>query len=340
MEFLFPLAFLLLPLPFILRRVCKPVPLTPGGALRVPFYQRLLGHAGSGNAPSLRHPWRFFLATLIWCLLVSAFARPVFVGKELPLPVEARNLMMAIDLSGSMDREDFHVDGRATNRLAVVKAAADDFIARREGDRIGLVLFSDRAYLQAPLTLDGAVVRALLDEAQVGLTGTQTAIGDAIAIAVKRLKDKPAASRVLILLTDGASNAGVIEPLQAAELAKDLGIRIYTIGVGAERMAVQTALGRQIVNPSEDLDEATLTRIADLTGGRYFRAQDVASLADIYALLDELEPVSGEPVYIRPSVSLFFWPLSVALLLAILLALSLVAPPVGRWLQRPSYQEQ
>jgi len=219
----------------------------------------------------------------------------------------------------------------------VVKAAADDFIRRRKGDRIGLVLFSDKAYLQAPLTLDGAVVRSLLDEAQVGLTGTQTAIGDAIAIAVKRLKDQPASSRVLILLTDGASNAGVMQPMQAAQMAKDLGIRIYTIGVGADRMAVQTVFGREIVDPSQDLDESTLKKIAELTGGRYFRAQDVKSLAKIYALLDKLEPATGEPVYIRPSVSLYFWPLSAALVLTALLILSLVVPPMGRRLDQPSY---
>lgn len=336
MEFLFPLAFLLLPLPFILRRVTKPAALAPDGALRVPFFKRLLGGAGGGKVAALHRPWRLVLSSLIWLLLISAFARPVFVGDDVPLPLEGRNLMMAIDLSGSMDREDFTVDGRSTNRLAVVKAAADDFIKRRKGDRIGLVLFSERAYLQAPLTLDGTVVSNLLDEAQVGLTGTQTAIGDAIAIAVKRLKDQPASSRVIILLTDGASNSGAIEPLQAAQLAKDLDIRIYTIGVGADRMAVQTPFGREIVNPSEDLDEATLKKIADLTGGRYFRAQDVQGLAGIYALLDKLEPATGEPMYVRPSVSLFYWPLSLALLLALLLALSLVMPPVSRWMARPA----
>jgi len=339
MEFLFPWAFLLLPVPFILRRVLKPAPLAPEGALRVPFFQRLFGQSGAGNTGLIYRPWRLLMASLIWLLLVGAFARPVFVGDDLPLPVEGRNLMMAIDLSGSMDREDFTVDGRSTNRLTVVKAAADDFIRRRQGDRIGLVLFSERAYLQAPLTLDGAVVRQLLDEAQVGLTGTQTAIGDAIAIAVKRLKDQPASSRVLILLTDGASNAGVIQPIQAAEMAKDLGIRIYTIGVGADRMAIQTPFGREVVNPSQDLDEGTLTQIAEMTGGRYFRAQDVKGLAGIYALLDQLEPASGEPVYIRPSVSLFFWPLSAALLLALGLALSLVMPAMGSWFERPSYAE-
>lgn len=339
-NFLFPLVFLLLPLPFILRRVFKPAPLASAGALVVPFFHRLRGRAGNENPASTGTLWRLLIASLIWCLLISALARPVFVGNDLPLPVEGRNLMMAIDLSGSMDREDFTVDGRPTNRLAVVKAAADDFIQRRKGDRIGLVLFSDRAYLQAPLTLDGTVVRNLLDEAQVGLTGTQTAIGDAIAIAVKRLKDQPASSRVLILLTDGASNTGVIQPIQAAEMAKDLGIKIYTIGVGASRMAVQTAFGREIVDPSRDLDEKTLKQIADLTGGQYFRAQDVKGLAGIYALLDKLEPATGDPVYVRPSVSLYFWPLSVALVLTVLLTLNLVVPPMGRWFERPSWSGQ
>ena len=339
-EFLFPWAFLLLPLPFILRVLYKPANPAPDGALRVPFFQRLLGQAGSVGSKAMSHPWRYLIATAVWGLLICAFARPVFVGNELPLPVEGRNLMMAIDLSASMDRQDFTVDGRPTNRLSVVKAAADDFIQRRKGDRIGLVLFSDRAYLQAPLTLDREVVRTLLDEAQVGLTGTQTAIGDAIGIAVKRLKDQPASSRVLILLTDGASNTGVIQPMQAAQLAKDMGIRIYTIGVGADRMAVQTAFGPEIVNPSEDLDEATLTKIAKLTGGRYFRAHDVKGLAEIYALLDKLEPVSGEPLYIRPSVSLYFWPLSAALILTMLLALMLIVPPFRQWHARPSFGAQ
>lgn len=340
MDFLFPMAFMLLPLPFLVRRFAKPASVTPGGSLRVPFYPRFAGAAGGGSGSAMRRPWRLLIASLIWVALVTALARPVFVGDELPLPIEGRDLMMAIDLSGSMAQEDFAVDGRTTNRLAVVKAAADDFISRRKGDRMGLILFSDRAYLQVPLTLDATVVGALLDEAQVGLTGQQTAIGDAIAIAGKRLKERPAKSRVLILLTDGANNAGVLEPMQAAKLAKDLGIRIYTIGVGAQRMVMQTPFGAQAVNPSEDLDEGTLTRIAQLTGGRYFRAQDVQGLAGIYAELDRLEPASGEPVFIRPSVSLYFWPPSAALVLTALLTLALVMPPVGRWMERRNHVEQ
>ena len=327
-EFIWPLVFLLLPLPFIIRYLLKPVRISSGGALQVPFYHRISKHVGSGQYQSDHGVWRIILASLIWILLVTASARPVFVGPEISLPIEGRDLMMAIDLSGSMGREDFDLNGQVSNRLAVVKTVADDFIARRKGDRLGLVLFSNRAYLQVPLTFDRNVVRTLLSEAQVGLTGQKTAIGDAIAIAAKRLKDRPVKSRVLILLTDGANNAGVMQPLQAARLARKLGIRIYTIGVGADRMVVQTAFGRQIVDPSEDLDEKTLAEIAKLTGGRYFRAKDVKSLAAIYAELDKLEPVSGDPQFVRPSVSLFFWPLGLALVLVGIFGLVLIVPSI------------
>jgi len=330
MEFLWPLAFLLLPLPLLVRWLVKPAEVSTAGALKVPFYKRLTNAARAGSRSGTTHWFRLSVASLIWLLLVTALARPVYVGPETPLPIEGRNVMMAIDLSGSMGQEDFALDGRPSTRLAVVKDAAQDFIARRKGDRIGLVLFSDRAYLQAPLTFDRKVVGQLLNEAQVGLTGQETAIGDAIAVAVKRLKDRPADSRVLVLLTDGASNAGTMEPLQAAKLAKDLGIRIYTIGVGAGRVAVDTGFGRQIVDLSRDLDEVTLKKIADETGGRYFRARDVAGLSRIYAAIDRLEPVKDKPKTIRPSIALFYWPLGAALILNFLLAGAIAAPPYLR----------
>ena len=326
MEFLWPLAFLLLPLPLLVRWLVKPAEVSAAGALRVPFYQRLAGTARPGSRSGTTHWFRLSVASLIWLLLVTALARPVYVGPETPLPVEGRNVMMAIDLSGSMGQEDFALDGRPSTRLAVVKDAAQDFIARRKGDRIGLVLFSDRAYLQAPLTFDRKVVGQLLNEAQVGLTGQETAIGDAIAVAVKRLKDRPADSRVLVLLTDGASNAGTMDPLQAAKLAKDLGIRIYTIGVGAGPQAIDTGFGRQIVNLSRDLDEVTLKKIADETGGRYFRARDLAGLSRIYAAIDRLEPVKDKPKTIRPSIALFYWPLGAALILTFLLGGAIALP--------------
>lgn len=330
MEFLWPLAFLLLPLPLLVRWLVKPAEVSTAGALKVPFYKRLAGAARGGARGGATHWFRLIVASLIWLLLVTALARPVYVGPETPLPLEGRNVMMAIDLSGSMGQEDFALDGRPTTRLAVVKDAAQDFIARRKGDRIGLVLFSDRAYLQAPLTFDRNVVSQLLNEAQVGLTGQQTAIGDAIAVAVKRLKDRPADSRVLVLLTDGASNAGTMEPLQAAKLAKDLGIRIYTIGVGAGPQAIDTGFGRQIVDLSQDLDEVTLKKIADETGGRYFRARDVAGLSRIYAAIDRLEPVKDKPTTIRPSIALFYWPLGAALILTFLLAGAIALPTFAR----------
>ena len=330
MEFLWPLAFLLLPLPLLVRWLVKPAEVSTAGALKVPFYKRLAGAARGGARGGATHWFRLIVASLIWLLLVTALARPVYVGPETPLPLKGRNVMMAIDLSGSMGQEDFALDGRPTTRLAVVKDAAQDFIARRQGDRIGLVLFSDRAYVQAPLTFDRNVVSQLLNEAQVGLTGQQTAIGDAIAVAVKRLKDRPADSRVLVLLTDGASNAGTMEPLQAAKLAKDLGIRIYTIGVGAGPQAIDTGFGRQIVDLSQDLDEVTLKKIADETGGRYFRARDVAGLARIYAAIDRLEPVKDKPTTIRPSIALFYWPLGAALILTFLLAGAIALPTFAR----------
>ena len=309
---LFPLALLLLPLPLLARRLLRPATPSAAGALRVPFYRRLVGASGGERAAAPAPLVRWLLALAIWLLLVVAAARPALVGAPEPVAVEARDLMLAIDLSGSMEQQDFALDGRPTERLDVVKAVADDFIGRREGDRVGLVLFGERAYLQAPLTLDRRAVRSLLDEAQVGLTGQRTAIGDALAIAVKRLRDRPADSRVIVLLTDGSSNAGALEPLDAARIAARLGIRVYTIGVGSERMVARTAFGPRVVDPSEDLDEDTLRRIAETTGGRYFRARDVDELSRIYALLDELEPVSGDPLFVRPSIELFFWPLGLA----------------------------
>ncbi|MGO4909482.1 VWA domain-containing protein [Pseudorhodobacter sp. W20_MBD10_FR17] len=330
--FLWPLVFLALPVPFLLRGALKPVPQSAFGALKVPFFGQLQGNGAGAGRKSPQSWLGLALATAIWVLLVAALARPAMVGEAVPLPAEGRDIMMAIDLSGSMGREDFALNGQVSTRLGVVKQTAADFIERRAGDRIGLVLFSDRAYLQAPLTFDRDVVRDLLDQAQVGLTGTETAIGDAIAIAVKRLKDRPNGERVLVLLTDGASNAGAMTPLAAADLAQKLGVKIYTIGVGADRMVVNNGFGQQVVNPSQDLDEATLTQIAKTTGGLYFRATNLDGLADIYRQIDKVEPISDKPLYLHPTVSLFFWPLGFALALAAVFALAYA--PLGQLTRR------
>ena len=206
--------------------------------------------------------------------------------------------MLAVDLSGSMDQKDFELAGRRVDRLTATKAVASDFITRREGDRIGLILFGERAYLQVPLTLDRDTVKTLLLEAEIGLAGEKTAIGDAITLAVRRVHE-------------------------ASELAQQVGLRIYTIGIGAESMDVASLIGgRRAINPSADLDEETLTAIAQQTGGQYFRATDTASLQRIYALVDELEPVEEPESGFRPVKSYFYWPLGAALGLSLLLCLA------------------
>ena len=313
-----PWALIALPLPLILRRLLPEARGLAEAGLKVP---NLAGFAPLMDRSDVERmlDWKSWVAVLAWLLLVLAAARPERIGDELEVPVAGRNLMLAVDLSGSMDQKDFELGDRRVDRLTATKAVASDFISRREGDRIGLILFGERAYLQVPLTLDRETVRTLLLEAEIGLAGEKTAIGDAITLAVRRVHEKsvPAGEQVLILLTDGANTAGEVDPLKAAELAQQVGLRTYTIGIGADQLEVSSLLGgRRSINPSADLDESTLTRIADLTGGRYFRATDTASLQEIYRLLDELEPVEEPESGFRPVQSLYFWPLGAAFALA------------------------
>jgi hypothetical protein len=200
-------------------------------------------------------------------------------------------LLLAVDISGSMGTEDMTLGGSAVTRLAAVKHVVGDFVERRRGDRLGLILFGSQAYLQAPLTFDRITVNALLTETPLGIAGGKTAIGDAIGLAVKRLLNRPAENRVLILLTDGVNNVGEVSPLQAAQLAAQEGITIYTIGFGADQMEVKGLLFDRTVNPSAELDTQTLTDIAALTGGVYQRARSTEELAGIYEALDRLEPI-------------------------------------------------
>lgn len=312
-EFAWPLLFLVLPAPLLVHRFWKPAPRGGGAALRVAFAGEFadLGAAGS-TMPGSRAP--LILAVVGWLLLVAAAARPQWLGEPIEQTVSGRDLMLAVDLSGSMDIEDFVVDGEVSNRLEAVKRVASAFIERRSGDRIGLILFGEQAYLQVPLTFDRKTVEKLLDEAAIGLAGDKTAIGDAIGLAIKRLRDNPADQRVLILLSDGANTAGQVQPLQAAELAAREGLKIYTIGVGADEMIVRDFFGTRRVNPSEDLDEAAMTAIAEKTGGRYFRARNTEELDRIYALLDRLEPTARDARYFRPRDELYPWPLGLGLL--------------------------
>ncbi len=318
-----PWALLALPLPLIIRYLLPEAKGMSAAGLRVPSidsFSTLVDRSGREHLLN----WRFWVSVLAWILLVVAASRPERIGDELDVPVAGRNLMLAVDLSGSMDQKDFELAGRRVDRLTATKAVATDFIERREGDRIGLILFGERAYLQVPLTLDRETVNVLLLEAFIGLAGEKTAIGDAITLAVRRVheQEKDEGDQVLVLLTDGANTAGEVEPLKAAELAQQVGLRIYTIGIGAEKLEVASLIGgRRNINPSADLDEDTLTQIAGLTGGRYFRATDTASLQDIYKLVDELEPVEEPESGFRPVKSFYFYPLGMAIGLVTLLSL-------------------
>ena len=297
-------------------------------ALRVPFFLRVA--AWSDERSMHRRRWRMIIACFAWVLLVLAAARPQWVGDPIALRITGRDLMLAVDLSGSMKRRDMRVGKEWKTRLEVVKQVAGEFIEHRSGDRIGLILFGTRAYLQTPLTFDRPTVRTLLEEAVIGLAGEQTAIGDAVGLGIKRLRERPAQNRVLVLLTDGANTAGEVRPMDAARFAAKLGLTIYTIGVGADVAMMRRLYGTVRVNPSADLDEPTLAAIARATGGRYFRARETSELVDIYRTLDELEPVISDEEQFRPTTELFYWPLALALFLAV----SLLAG--GLWRALPS----
>jgi Ca-activated chloride channel family protein len=321
-EWIWPWAFTLIPMPWLARRLLAPVE-RQQAALTVPNVTPFQVEGGDSTAAKRRVPWQTVVLWLIWLALVTAAARPQWTGDAVTLPMTGRDLMLAVDISGSMGTEDLQLGGQAVNRLTVVKNVVSQFVEARRGDRIGLILFGTNAYLQTPLTFDLDSVNRLLTEAPVGIAGGKTAVGDAIGLAVKRLRLRPAGERVLILLTDGANNVGEVAPIKAAELAAQEQIRIHTIGVGADAMRMPSLfgiLGSRVVNPSAELDEDALLAIADTTGGRYFRAQNTERLREIYDIIDKLEPVEQDAETFRPVAALYHWPLAMAWLLALALA--------------------
>ena len=304
-------------LPLLIRRLWKAAPDEQGQALKVPFLEDFRQGELTLKRKGLAR-LVLWLALLAWGCLVIAASRPVWVGEPVALPVSGRDLMMAVDLSGSMQEQDFRVNGQVVDRLYATKVVAGDFISHRVGDRIGLVLFGDQAYLQAPLTFDRQTVRTLLNEAAIGLAGERTAIGDAIGLSLKRLQDRPEKQRILILMTDGANTAGSISPEEAAEIAAASGLKIYTVGIGAESQQARSIFGFNLMNQNAQLDERLLKSIAAQTGGKYFRARDTNEFQQIYAELDRLEPLEQEAESWRPQQELFRWPLVIALLLALM----------------------
>lgn len=314
-EWAWPWLFALLPLPWLVLRLW-PESAEQGAALQLPYAGVLDGvAAGTLSRRGARVSWRPWL---LWLLLLTAVARPQWLDEPTDLPRSGREMLLALDVSGSMNIADMSLGGREATRFQAMQAIIGDFIARRGGDRVGLILFGSNAYLLTPLTFDVKTVRTQLDESAVGLAGRETAIGDALGLAVKRLRDRPEAQRVVILLTDGVNTAGEIDPRKAAELAVAEKVKVYAIGLGSERMRVDDFFGSRTVNPSADLDAGLLTEIATKTGGRFFRARDTQELAGIYREIDQLEPAADQNERYRPVRELFHLPLGLALALALL----------------------
>jgi Ca-activated chloride channel family protein len=328
-EFAWPWLLLALPLPWIAARVLPRARHADHAALRVPYAQQL-GALRDANATSGNFRLRRWIPLLAWTLLCVAAARPQQLGAAAQPPRSGRDLMLAVDLSGSMQEEDMRLGNQVVDRLTAIKAVLDDFLTRRRGDRVGLIVFGTRAYAVTPLTFDRDSVRQQLADSVVGLAGQETAIGDAIALAVKRWRAQPLksgatpmdGSRVLVLLTDGVSNAGALTPLKAAQIAAQEHVRIYTIGFGGGgNQADPTSLfGMMLSMPGmgDDVDEQTLASIARITGGRYFRARDTNELAGIYDELNRIEPALRPGRVQRPRIELYPWPLAASLLVGLL----------------------
>jgi len=312
-----PLLLSLLPMP-LLMRLLPSVTSADEAAVRAPFSHRWRRLAESRRFDIRGRATSQVLMWLIWALLLLGAARPQWIGEPIELSNSGRDLMMALDLSGSMQIEDMQVGNSLVSRITAVKAIAADFASRRAGDRVGLILFGTRAYVQAPLTFDVKTVTRFIQEAQLGFAGEDTAIGDALGLAIKRLRERPAESRVLILLTDGQDTASTVDPMEAAALASEMNVRVYTIGI-SRRLGNRT-------NASGEVDEALLTAVAEATGGRYFRARTPQELQGIYQILDELEPVEQEATTFRPIQSLAWLPIGCALFLGLVLIV-LRAPP-------------
>lgn len=312
-SFVWPFAFLVLPLPWLIKQKTSALDSSTSAPKMPLFYTFKSLGIETGHIKEKVETWKKVLLAICWLLLVTALSRPTYFGAAIEVPLNGRDLMLAIDISPSMKEQDLTLNNQSVTRLDVVKDVVSTFIEQRKGDRVGLILFGSEPYIQAPLTFDTTTVHTLLDEAYLGMAGQATAIGDAIALGVKRLRNRPENSRVLILMSDGANTAGEIPPEKAAQLAAQENIKIYTIGIGADEMLRRTLFMTQRVNPSADLDEKMLTEIAITTEGKYFRARDTVSLQEIYAQINQLEPIELDKKTYRPSKALYFWFLACAI---------------------------
>lgn len=304
----YPWLLLLVVLPWLLRywlpeyRESRP-------ALKVPFMARLVEASGQtpgkGSAVLAGHRGQRVVLFLVWTLLIVALARPQWLEEPLVEERSLRDMLLLVDLSGSMDIADFTDDvGNQINRLTAVKQVLNNFLEQRQGDRIGLVFFGSAPFVQAPFSDDLETLQELLDEAVVGMAGPKTVIGDALGLALNLFEEHEVEERVVILLTDGNDTGSVIPPDQAAQIAFDQGVTVHVVGVGSST-----------VKDEQPLDEKTLQAIAQVSGGEYFKADDQQQLASIYETLDQLTPRKVEGRSYRPRRELYFWPLGGVMIL-------------------------
>jgi len=285
-------------------------------AITYSMTSRMVRMAGARNQFLSRIPT--ILRGCVLALLILAAARPQFYNVSRDVRSPGVDIMLCLDASGSMEALDFKVGDEPVTRLTAVKKVVSDFIKKRETDRIGLVVFGEEAFTQSPLTVDKGLLLGLVDRMEIGMAGDRTAIGSAIAIGGKRLKDLEAKSKILIVLTDGRNNAGEIPPLAAAEAVRALGVKIYTIGVGGKGPApfrVKTPLGTRLVHQRVDLDEDTLKKVAETGGGRYFRAADSRELSEICHIIDQAEKTDVKVKEFFHFKELYTWFLVPALIL-------------------------
>jgi len=314
-------AMLLLPLPLLVRHFLKAgEPSEP--AVSVPLLNRYaLARVDARYASSRLGA---FALWLFWIALIVAASRPFWLDDAISRSQSGRDLMLAVDISGSMSEVDMMVDSKSASRLEVLKIVVEKFIQRRQGDRLGLILFGSKAYNYVPLTFDLNTLKKLLLDVSTGLAGRHTAIGDAIGIAIKSMREQAAEHRVLILITDGSNTSGFENPVLAAAAAAQQGMTIYTIGVGSDIESLHRTYGAQNIPAGIAMNEKVLRQIASLTGGKYFRATSTDRLEQIYQVLDQLEPLEHKYQTHRPRQELFAWPLSMALLIAIALVVTIM----------------
>ena len=254
----------------------------------------------------------FFIFAYI--ALIFSLMRPVYYSDTIYIPSTGRQLMLVLDVSGSMAQQDFVWNNHQTTRLDAVQNIADDFINARQGDSVGLTIFGTEAYLYTPLTPDIKTASEMLKEIGVGMAGDRTALGDALLLALKQMKDIPSDKKVIVLLSDGAANAGIVKPQDVIQIAKENGVKIHTVGLGADSQTIQSFFFTYNLNPSEDLDEALLKQMAQETGGKYFRVKTTSDLQQMYDMLNKIEPIQIDGQVIRPQKELFWIPLCLSMI--------------------------